>query len=501
MRTRLAGVVLALGAGAIAACVARQSGTAGDPQAIVDAAGRPGETSDSCLLVSRPGPRRDTITIVVESDRAPWAAPRELFDTTDPGAAAAPPMVLAQVYEPLVRITCTGDLWAALAERWASDPGGAQWTFELRGDARFADGSAVTAADFRGAWAARRSGGTLVLGIFPLLFDDRVERGDALSVSTHDSQPAGPRIFASLALAVARPGVDRRWPMGTGRYEVDAAGSRGGAWILRPVVAGSGPILRLIGGNGDQRDALDRGVDVLVTRDPLVVDYARRAGVFDMHPLPWDRTYVLAIPARAAAQPVLSLNVDTGAATGLRESLARDAVRAEARAGAAPDWWRPSPTCHAFIGDDLPVPIDPEGPRRLVYDPLDPVGRALAERIVAIVRGGGGQGDAASLAAIAPELTRGAAAPLVAAPATTGELHRGSAVAFVMHVSSRTTGRCMELRRLKIGGHWLRPEVMVPLVETRQRLITRPGIPPIRVDWDGVLRIEPSMRSTPPRLP
>jgi hypothetical protein len=135
-----------------------------------------------------------------------------------------------------------------------------------------------------------------------------------------------------------------------------------------------------------------------------------------------------------------------------------------------------------------------------VYDPADAVGRALAERIVAVVRGGGGQRDAGALAGIAPELMGGAGTPLVASPATANELRLGSAIAFVMHVPSRTTGACMELRRLRMGGAWLRPEVMVPLVETRQTLVTRTGVPPLSVDWDGVLRVEPSPRPSPPSL-
>jgi hypothetical protein len=134
-----------------------------------------------------------------------------------------------------------------------------------------------------------------------------------------------------------------------------------------------------------------------------------------------------------------------------------------------------------------------------VYDREDPVARSLAERMVAIVRNTGpaaGGSDARGLARIAPELFSGATVqPIVAAPVAEGSLRSGSELAYVLHVPSRTTARCMALGRLEgEGGRWLTPETLVPLIETRSTLLARPGAPPMSIDWDGMLHIHPIQR-------
>src|SRR5881396_3242212 len=121
---------------------------------------------------------------------------------------------------------------------------------------------------------------------------------------------------------------------------------------------------------GGARDALDEGVDLLVTSDPTVLDYAARRPELEAVPLEWDRTYVLLAPA---AVSLTSSDL---------EDLRR-AVRVEARAADRFFWWWSLTGCHLpASGDAAPERPSPAA-RRIVYDRADPIARDLAARLVA----------------------------------------------------------------------------------------------------------------------
>src|SRR6185503_16915130 len=61
------------------------------------------------------------------------------------------------LYEPLVRVTCGGEIAPALAESWSTDDGGRSWTFTLRANLRFWDGSPVTPQDVISSWSGQES--------------------------------------------------------------------------------------------------------------------------------------------------------------------------------------------------------------------------------------------------------------------------------------------------------------------------------------------------------
>jgi oligopeptide transport system substrate-binding protein len=60
--------------------------------------------------------------------------------------------VMAQLYEGLVRLDANGDPAPGVAESWQSSKDGLTWTFRLRENARWSDGSPVTASDFVSGW-------------------------------------------------------------------------------------------------------------------------------------------------------------------------------------------------------------------------------------------------------------------------------------------------------------------------------------------------------------
>ncbi len=208
--------------------------------------------------------------------------------------------------------------------------------------------------------------------------------------------------------------------------------------------------------NSDPRDALDRGADLVVSRDPALVDYVAGRPEFAAFALPWSRTYVLLQPATAAPLDLVGSMAD-------RRSLARDAVNADARAAEPPFWWNEPNTCPAS-GHSGSTPAS----SRVVYLRGDDVARGLAERIVALT----GAGTGLRAAAVEP------------ADLTT-LLRNGSERAYVMALPRQSLAPCRESAALPGGAR------IQPLIDTRAHAIVRKGAPPLTVDWDGTVRVTP----------
>ena len=245
----------------------------------------------------------------------------------------------------------------------------------------------------------------------------------------------------------------------------------------------------------DARDALDLGVDVLVTRDVAVIAYAATRGDLISIPLSWDRAYLLLVPgtiSAAAAPPSDSSGIT------LRSELASDAVPAESRPFASTPWWMARTPCR----EDSALLSRPEAGSHVVsegssgarpaesravspaaspavtsilYPRGDAVGRALAERVAVLAATG-----SRSLSALAPGLDPMAhEMHVVGVPADqfTRALAAGTAAAYVVAVPSRMAPSCRDERLLADAVPWLplpadgRTGDIVPLIETRARAI------------------------------
>jgi hypothetical protein len=203
----------------------------------------------------------------------------------------------------------------------------------------------------------------------------------------------------------------------------------------------------------DPRDALDRGADLMVSRDPALLEYAARRPELAVHPLPWNRTYVLVQPAPAPPLPAVITESE-------RQSLARDAVQADARAANPPFWW---------VESSCPPGAAPAaGPLadRIVYPSEDEVARALAERLVALA------GPGTRLRAAGLSHSQLAAA-----------LREETELAYVLSLSKQALEPCRELPAFPVKAR------IQPLIETRASAIVRRGAPPLTVDWDGTIRV------------
>lgn len=506
---------MAAGLAAAAALAAGLMGCAGGPADSFSAITPP----SSCIVLAgneaSPGPTDSTPPV---QDR-PLIRTVGLTRSLDPAGAPVPTnpdeaMIFGLVYEPLVRMDCTGRLHPGLAASWESRDDGRRWAFTLRSDARFADGTELTARKVAESWhgieeAGRSPWGSSRASDRPLSVDVLGSR--RLELTFADAWSTLPPVLTTAGLAVAGPSNGGRWPsMGTGPYRWSEIPDRGpGVGVSRPsdqepattaeaptvdiVLEPTGPhwaveglpILGLrIEPGEDPRNLLAAGVDVLVTDDPETLEYARLRLDLVYRPLPWSRRYLLLTRAAGVAPPDSFLG-----------ELARDVVRAEAR---------PAPRVACLIGErsapGLPssdrVPADsasrtrrssggPSSRQRIGYDGNDPAARALAERIVALATAPAGSRDSRSATVLRMLGLDQVPSGVVAAPGS-GPLEPAE-IARVTSISRRPDTACrIEGDRVVSRDGPDRTEstyATIPLIETRRSLIVR--TPLVRVAVDG----------------
>lgn len=246
-------------------------------------------------------------------------------------ATEAERFVFGLHYETVVRLDCEGRVVPALASQWIQEDE-RRWRFTLRENARFWDGTPVTAEDV------------------PIAFAESLTTPDARTLRVVLAVPdsGALRRFADPRLAVARSGAAGAPPLGTASHQI---------------------MLRLAPGT-DPRDLLDQGADLLVTDDPETIRYAASRETFDVVPLPWAWTYVF----------VGASLVWSGDAIGL--SGLPEAVRGDVRLAEPPFWWSAAPRCAgAGAGSHYQTPGTA---RAIAYPETDPVARDLAGRLAAL---------------------------------------------------------------------------------------------------------------------
>ncbi|MGH7616196.1 MAG: hypothetical protein ACREPM_03115, partial [Gemmatimonadaceae bacterium] len=366
--------------------------------------------------------------------------------------------VFAQLYETLINVACDGTPYAGLARSWTIDATKTRVTLVLRDDAHFWSGDPVRASDVVAAW--RASGARLADAT--TIDDDRT-----LTVSLPDTEWL---VLAAPPLSVYRRSAVSPWPLGSGSYRVvepasDAAPGRLGLVSIAPNVA---PRLAVRSGP-DARDAIDAGADLLPTADAMAVRYAAARPNLTSVPLPWLRTYLLAVPSRAPGSVVNTLSRGGYQANAFRTSLARDAVRADARA--VTDWPENPEVCDNVLTQSPAIATTPRQ-QRVVYRGDDPVARGIAERLVAV----GGHATATPLA------------PADFARA----LYVGSELAYVVVLPRASLTPCRELSAHVAAAPWLGAgaalaDALVPLIDTRERAIVDRARVSAGIDWDGTL--------------
>ena len=353
----------------------------------------------------------DADCVVLPGAGAPVPVTLGLVGAVDPArapiaATEAERLLFGQLYEPLVRRDCAGRLLPALAARWHSPDGGRRWVLTLGPAARFWNGQRVTAEDVVAAWGRSASPGATVR-------------------ATDDST-----VSVTFSEVLAEP-----WPLADPAFSVAAAAADAGGWPLGTTPPGRVRHVR----SDDGRDLVDGGVDLVITRDPAVVSYARGLGGYDEIALPWDRVYVL-----LNGDAVLPEGPD-----GAQGFVA--AVNTFAREPRGPFWWRALEACGYLSPRRWPA-------TPVLYAPDDLVARDLAARVVAV----------SGVAGVRAAAGSSGGAPIRAVP--------------------RTPFRPCDLAR-EIGLTRETPSVR-PLIETRAVLLVRRGTAAgVALDWDGMPRV------------
>ncbi len=372
---------------------------------------------DPCRLIADSPNRLDTLTVAL-LEPVDWRNIEHALSPTNDSER----FLFRNLFHNVIQLDCQGTVRPGLADAWTADPGGS-WTFTLREGASFAPGWPVTADVVAGSIDSA------------VVLDDRHLRvpmrgGDSI-----------PRFLADPALAVmaGMPSIGKE-PGG-----IDLPARDGG------------PVMDFkFDPNGDARDALDREVDLVVTRDPALVDYVSNRAEFATFPLPWSRTYVLLEAGDRQGELGANLN-----ATSVRSSLAKDAVQAGARAAEPPYWWSDHGTCGATA-----TLQSGSTSSRVVYRRDDEVARDLAERIVA-------------LASTSTGLRAAGLDPAEFDAAVRGGTER----AYVMGLPRRSLAPCRDRSLWPAGAR------LLPLIDTRAYAIVRRGAPPLTVEWDGTIRV------------
>jgi len=443
------------------------------PAPAVTPTAAPGE----CALIPEPGAPVETVALTDRVD--PSNAPRPSNDGER--------VVFRQLYETLVHADCRGRPVPGLAASWRLEADGWTWIVTLREDARFSDGTEVTAADVRAAWTRDASSGELRPQVSRLVQSIAPAGDRALAITLRSRRVDAPLALAHPDLAVAKSVDGSPWPLGTrsSRIAPDDRATAAPATSVITVARDNLPALRFLVAPGDPRDLLDQGVDLLMTRDPAVLGYAATMAQFQSLPMAWQWTHVLVIPGRSRSSPSLSEEQ--------RQALASDAVRGEARGARMPFWWEMVPDCEA---PQAPPRTQPAPTPRIVYDSSDSAARDLAERLV-------GLGRVSSPAATAfldallpgrPRRTFQRATGLSGAALVLAQ-RQGADAGYVTRVESQPLDPCWALQALLDGSRWLDPETIVPLVETRPRAIVRRGRSGVTAEWDGGVVIGGDSRS------
>lgn len=452
-----------------------------------------------CEVLPGPEKHADTIAVVL-LDAARAGQPAWAQDAGDR-------LLFHQLYETLINVDCSGEVQPGLAQLWRRGDDGRRWTFTLYEGARFWDGAPVTARDIAGSWRRLADGQVLrSSGI------DSVSVAGVRTLEVYFAQPQRhvPRALSAPAFAVTKPpeGLSG-WPVGSGPYqlvssETGFAGISRRTITARPAFDARGAVIRFVETSKyDSRDMLESGIDVMVTADRAVIDYAAGRPRLATIALPWDRTYVLLSTSRVkelrwgGELPAVSPD--------LAERLAQDAVRGDARGHQSPSWWDDLYRCGNLSADVSwfpPVPRGadaPSGSRRILYDRNDGVARDLAERIVALAGTDTSvSAGAAEIFAAVPGLGGGASG-IVAEGISKSELNRslrdGDDFAYIVSIPRRPFDPCREARTLINRARWLSTfevdlsKALIPLVETRLHVIVDSGAAGLMIDWYGNILI------------
>ncbi|MCK4305454.1 MAG: hypothetical protein KAY24_14550 [Candidatus Eisenbacteria sp.] len=360
---------------------------------------------DPCMILPGPADRSGVIEVALTEEVLPANAPDPHND--------AERLLFRQLYETLVRVDCQGKIHAGLAVKWTRAESGRRWTFTLRPNARFSDGSPVRAGEVRRAWLASRDRAVGEGRTFPWACIESVSElgseGGTITVLLTEHQK-DPLLFAHPALAIAQActmsdwtagagALNRRtdagsldwpagatsvdWPAGTGPLAISTDyAPPGDPWDGETVVCVTNPhhtnpgqshphpsagasshpraadgkremeIWFRIHGGADSRDMLDAGMDAVLVMDRVVLDYAAGLPNYISLALPWDRVYVIASQVLRDKKEAQDIRASARCRTTWSEMALPDFLRKELAREVVESVARPA-CSFSFAGQDV----------------------------------------------------------------------------------------------------------------------------------------------------
>src|SRR5689334_23839834 len=154
-----------------------------------------------CALIAEAG--EPVATVALSNPIDPSNAPYPSNDSER--------LVFRQLYETLVRTDCHGHVSPGLAASWQLDPNGRTWIVTLRENARFSDGTPVTAADVQASWT-EGTGGELRPPVSGLVQSVAVVGDRALAIVLRSKRVDVPLALAHPDLVIAKSVADSQWP-------------------------------------------------------------------------------------------------------------------------------------------------------------------------------------------------------------------------------------------------------------------------------------------------
>jgi len=420
------------------------------------------------------------------------------FVVTDPVAPTHAPvpenqserLVFAQLYETLVNVACDGTIAPGLATSWSCTEDSTSWQFTLREDARFWDGTRVTAADVQRAWTqnqqrhARHQAGSPWNWITPA--DRTITAVDAnhLTVRLPEPQAQFPWLLAHPAAAVSVSRAGWTWPVGSGPARLRAS-DPAPMPDLRCLPNRHHPALPIwksitfqVVPGGDPRDLVTGPVDLLLAGGTETAAFFRQVPGFRALPLPWSRLYLLVCPPR--------LNRDgPGAWANATQNLR---VSRDMGTIAARPW--PHVVFPAGGGENCPQLNGPIA--QPVGSPLDPIllRNRLDERTIAYLGTDPGSAElAARLSHLAGPETRVAACTAADLALALQDQLAGACVLTQDQIFPTS---CLQWAAFIGRAAWLQKaalvapdDVVLPLALSHRWLIVRGELAGLRLDFDG----------------
>lgn len=432
-----------------------------------------------------------------------------LTDPVGPGNAPTPTneaerLVFRQLYDGLVRLDCQGRVRPALARSWDTSDAGRVWTFTLNPEAGFWGGTGIDADAVLAAWrrthARNRPGSER--GVWTWLHPDstRATGPHQIEVRLRRALDDAPLLFAHPSLAVAGPLDANGWPAASGAYVVSAASrsslrlapSRNHGGTARALSS----ITFLLHSGDDIRDWLTE-VDMALTRESRVLDFAHAQTAFSVSDLGPTHAYVVVSPALTGA-------IDPSLAPSLARELITDTT-GRAQALELDRMWIPADPRTRPPARQLPGETN-----RVVFALGDAESRRISERLSAVARArawddGSGAPSNDLFARVFGDANAGAPPALgLEASAWERSLATGDDRAYLVVLRRFGRGYTVPVADLLTRAPWMDPSldvvrgvrdpealerIRVPLLETRTALIHRRGFGPFLVDGDRTLRL------------